>query len=143
MTHYLLRSTCKSFQSFSRKIDMIINYLCCFLKCKCNRHSTLLDIFIQNSLIIDLLGYIGSVTAIKKNQTKTRECFTVFLKTSPIDVTRLMVSNHQEIEKILSRFSNLIFSTTKNLFNSYSKVVPATDMMDFGINDTDAIPSCC
>ena len=122
---------------------MIINYLCCFLKCKCNRHSTFLDIFIQNSLIIDLLGYIGSVTAIKKNQTKTRECFTVFLKTSPIDFTRLMVSNHQEIEKILSRFSNLISSTTKNLFNSYSKVVPATDMMDFGINDTDAIPSCC
>ncbi|XP_066927398.1 uncharacterized protein [Clytia hemisphaerica] len=100
----------------------------------------------------DILGFVGVVATISQNQARTRNFFTVHLKTGKTDFCKIIISNHKDIKSIRQKFLDAFHNKTAiragklvpgkevYFFNSYSSISDIDDNeLSFGLNDADAV----
>ena len=90
--------------------------------------------------VLGVTGFVATVGCIQKNQTPTREYFTVWIKVTCTYFKRVIVSNHKHMGRIRQQFTD--FSFTKEpitlhslglsndtlFFKTYSEMVVTYDI---------------
>ena len=101
--------------------------------------------------ILDIAGYIASLTPTMKNQAKTRDYFFVYIKTAPTNVETILISNHRNMKIIRQKLLDAFYDKTpisaskvapgKDVFyfNAYSFVNDISEKLSFDLNDADAV----
>jgi len=101
--------------------------------------------------LLDINGYIGSMTSTKDNISKTRHYFTVFVKISHSNFAKVIVSNHKNMKSIRQQFldffhnkepiivSKVMPGKEVYFFNAYSFVHVSNKPITFNLNDSEAV----